>query len=206
VDRSTDHALCPAGAYERKDPELEILASEVVLAARPAAGSAVTLAEFRHQPHLLSTDGRVPDGHVLVKTMWLSVDPFMRCRFNEETGVEYTAPYEVGQPIASAGIGFVQVCGEGVEELAPGNIVMDPFDAWPWRSEAVLDASSLQLVPQSMEALIPVRQRCARISPTCVRATRRAGVFSSFFCTHVCHTSSQRNAPPLNHSGDVALG
>lgn len=37
-------------------------------------------------------DGRVPEGHVLVRTMWLSVDPFMRCRFNESTGVDYTAP------------------------------------------------------------------------------------------------------------------
>ena len=40
-------------------------------------------------------------------TLLLSVDPFLRCRFNADPGVAYTSAYEIDAPIASAGIGIV---------------------------------------------------------------------------------------------------
>eukprot|EP00038_Savillea_parva_P011754 m.199862 g.199862 ORF g.199862 m.199862 type:complete len:467 (+) comp20868_c0_seq1:94-1494(+) len=150
-----------AGAYETPDVELEQAASEIVLVSRPQPGSAVALEHFREQALDLrrSVGARtVPTGHVLVKTMWLSVDPFMRCRFNADTGVDYTAPYQLEQPLTSAGIGYVQVCGPDVDGLSPGDLVIDPFDSWPWQSDAVLAASQVTRVTPTLETLIPVTQ------------------------------------------------
>jgi len=57
----------------------------------------------------------------------------------------------------------VQLCGRNVKGLKEGDLVIDPFDGWPWRSEAVLDASRLTHVPQSLTALIPVEQLLANV-------------------------------------------
>ena len=44
---------------------------------------------------------------VVVKTMYLSVDPAQRCQMNESTGVEYLAPWQVGGVITGLGTGIV---------------------------------------------------------------------------------------------------
>ena len=86
------------------------LHSEVVLRRRPAANQPVCLSCFEPRPQPLPP--RTPAPHeVLCRTVYLSVDPFLRCRFNASTGVDYTQPYALGEPIASAGIGEVLQVG-----------------------------------------------------------------------------------------------
>ena len=45
------------------------------------------------------------DGQVLVRTLYISVDPYLRGRMRE--GRSYIAPFEVGQVIESGAIGSV---------------------------------------------------------------------------------------------------
>ena len=91
------------------------------------------------------------------RTLMVSVDPFLRCRFNESTGVEYTAPYEVdGSPLSSAGIGVVLACGVDAahQGFAAGDLVLQPFDAWPWATAASIPASSVSRIPPALGALV----------------------------------------------------
>eukprot|EP00041_Stephanoeca_diplocostata_P004388 m.44229 g.44229 ORF g.44229 m.44229 type:complete len:532 (+) comp15085_c0_seq2:149-1744(+) len=148
-----------AGSHRLPDDELNVKAQQIVLSHRPIAGSPVELEHFSLQPLDLAAQtshGCIPDNKVLVKTLCLSVDPYMRTRFHTDTGVEYTQPFEVGKPIASAGIGYVVLCGDGVEGYAPGDLVLEPFDGWPWQTDALLDVDSLTRLPPSLSALIPV--------------------------------------------------
>ncbi|EOD26633.1 prostaglandin reductase-like protein [Emiliania huxleyi CCMP1516] len=99
---------------------------------------------------------RTPAPHeVLCRTVYLSVDPFLRCRFNASTGVDYTQPYALGEPIASAGIGEVLQVGDAVRGPAPGDLVVEPFDSFPWQSVAVLEAAKVQRVPPLLALLLP---------------------------------------------------
>jgi NADPH-dependent curcumin reductase CurA len=79
---------------------------EIRLASRPTAMPA--LSNFK------VVDADVPplnDGEVLVRTLYISVDPYLRGRMRE--GRSYVPPFEVGQVIESG------VVGEVVESRAP---------------------------------------------------------------------------------------
>ena len=91
------------------------------------------------------------------RTLYLSVDPFLRCRFNESTGVDYTQPYQLGEPLTSAGIGQVIACGQRASErgFAAGDLVLQPFDAWPWASAVSIPAASVSRIPVAMGVLVP---------------------------------------------------
>lgn len=87
-------------------------------------------------------DTEVPkpnDGEVLVRTLYLSVDPYLRGRMRE--GRSYVPPFEVGQVIESGGI------GEVVESRSPkfqtGDIVTGMFG---WRLYNVVKAEGLMKV------------------------------------------------------------
>ena len=111
--------------------------SVVTLRARPPPNTAVTSACFT----ITNDAPRSPlkPNQLRCTTLLLSVDPFLRCRFNADPGVAYTSAYEIDAPIASAGLGVVtETIAEGFE---PGDLVLEPFDAWPWADEVVLDAS-----------------------------------------------------------------
>lgn len=130
---------------------LRRLSSVVTLRARPPPNTAVTSACFT------ITNDAPPsplEPHQLrCTTLLLSVDPFLRCRFNADPGVAYTSAYEIDAPIASAGIGVVtETTAEGFE---PGDLVLEPFDAWPWADEVVLDASRVARVPRALPLLLP---------------------------------------------------
>jgi NADPH-dependent curcumin reductase CurA len=61
------------------------------------------------------TDAPAPaaaDGEILVRTIWLSLDPYMRGRMNDVKS--YTAPVALGQPMVGGTV------GEVVESRAPG--------------------------------------------------------------------------------------
>jgi hypothetical protein len=44
---------------------------------------------------------------VVCETLILSVDPYLRCRMNDDTGVDYTHPYTIGEAMSSGGVGRV---------------------------------------------------------------------------------------------------
>ncbi len=80
------------------------------------------------------------DGEVLVRTLYISVDPYLRGRMRE--GRSYIAPFEVGQVIESGAVG--EVLQSRSPEFQPGDIVTGMFG---WRLYNTANASSLRKVP-----------------------------------------------------------
>lgn len=44
---------------------------------------------------------------VLIKTLYLSVDPAQRCQMNEDTGVEYLQPWKINETVQGLGVGVI---------------------------------------------------------------------------------------------------
>lgn len=63
------------------------------------------------------------DEFVLVKVLWLSVDPYMRGRMNQQR--QYVAPFEIGGAISGGGIG--QVVSSRSSGFLPGDFVLGTF-------------------------------------------------------------------------------
>lgn len=86
-------------------------------------------------------DTDVPQtGEVLVRTLYISVDPYLRGRMRE--GRSYIAPFEVGQVIESGGVG--EVIESRSPKLQAGDIVTGMFG---WRLYNAANAGSLMKVP-----------------------------------------------------------
>ncbi|KAK2826526.1 hypothetical protein Q5P01_020740 [Channa striata] len=112
----------------------------VVLNSRPGKNGAPVPENFRLEETILSPD--LQDGDVLVRTLYLSVDPYMRCRMNEDTGADYMTPWQVSECLDGGGVGLVEssrcsTCNEGD--------VVTSF-SWPWQTHAVMKGSVLQKV------------------------------------------------------------
>lgn len=118
----------------------------VVLNSRPGKNGAPDPEHFRLEEVTLSPV--LEDGDVLVRTLYLSVDPYMRCRMNEDTGAEYLTPWQLSECVDGGGVGVVQStrCSTFVE----GDVVTS-FN-WPWQTQAVMKGSGLQKVdPQLVD-------------------------------------------------------
>ena len=109
-----------------------------MLAARPQG--APQEADFE----LHDADEREPaDGEVLVRNVFVSVDPYMRGRM---TGVRtYVGPYEVGGPIDGAAVG--RVVSSRYEGLAEGDWVSSMLG---WREAGVVEGSRLRKLDPSL--------------------------------------------------------
>lgn len=142
--------------------------TEVRLRSRPAPNAAVTLDNFDVSTTASTGTESLKQGEIRCQTLYLSVDPFLRCRFNEDTGVDYTAPYEVGGLISSAGVGVV------VESEAPGvqtgSLVVDPFDSWPWSSSVTMQGDKATVVPQELALMVPVTSLLGCVGQTGITA------------------------------------
>src|SRR5260221_13844150 len=103
---------------DKKQTSEEIImaqAKRVVLASRPVGEPKAS--DFRIEDCALPTPG---EGQVLLRTIWLSLDPYMRGRMSE--GPSYAAPVPIG-----GGVGGGTVCG-GIASKNPafarGDIVL----------------------------------------------------------------------------------
>jgi NADPH-dependent curcumin reductase len=77
------------------------------------------------------------EGEVLRRTLWLSVDPYMRGRMS--TAKSYAAPAEVGKPMVGGTVS--EVVASNNPKFAPGDIVLG-FDGW--QTHAVSDGKGLR--------------------------------------------------------------
>jgi len=116
-----------------------------VLAERPKG--AIDDKTFRKE--VLPLDLKPGPGQVLVKVLYLSIDPAMRLRLNEE--FNYSSPLALGDVVWSFGLGVVTELGEG-STLAIGDVVSGGFG---WTEYAVADAESVTKleVPEGAQAL-----------------------------------------------------
>lgn len=83
------------------------------------------------------------DGEVLVRTLYLSVDPYMRGRMN--AGKSYIAPFEVGQVITGGAVG--EVLRSEAPGFEPGAIV---GGFWGWQDYAAVPAGHLNRIDPAL--------------------------------------------------------
>jgi NADPH:quinone reductase len=81
-------------------------------------------------------------GHVLVRTTWISVDPYMRGRITGRRS--YVDPIPVGQPMVGGCVG--EVVSSNEPSLQPGDIVSG---MWEWREYATAPASQMLKIDPS---------------------------------------------------------
>src|SRR6267142_1559893 len=107
---------------------------EIRLASRPSGAPA--LDNF----NLVDADMPQPEGgEVLVRTLYISVDPYLRGRMRE--GRSYVAPFQIGAVITSVVVG--EVVESRSPEFQPGDIVTGMLG---WRLYNVAKAKELRKV------------------------------------------------------------
>jgi NADPH-dependent curcumin reductase CurA len=111
---------------------------EVILAARPQGAPRESDFELR------DAEEREPgDGEVLVRNVFVSVDPYMRSRM---TGVRtYVGPYDVGDPIDGGAVG--RVVASRHDGLVPGDWVSSTLG---WRESGVVEGKRLRKLDPSL--------------------------------------------------------
>ncbi len=83
-------------------------------------------------------------GEVLVRTLWVSVDPYQRGRMSEARS--YAQKLELGDVITSQSVGEVVESRDG--RFAPGDLVVGQLG---WQEYAVARAGSLRRVPELLD-------------------------------------------------------
>ena len=107
---------------------------EIRLASRPSGLPDLNNFQF------VDTDVPEPnDGEVLVRILYISVDPYLRGRMRE--GRSYVAPFEIGQVIQSAVVG--EVVNSRAAELKPGDVVTGMLG---WQLYSVVPATEVRKV------------------------------------------------------------
>lgn len=81
-------------------------------------------------------------GEVLLKTLYLSVDPYMRYKMMEDTETFYLEPWKVGQACDGPGIGIV--LQSKFDDLVVNGLV-ETF-SWPWKTICKIDGKLLKKV------------------------------------------------------------
>jgi len=109
----------------------------IVLASRPEGW--VTLENFRLEKIALP---RLQDGGVLVKNLWLSLDPYMRGRMNE--GKSYAAKQEIGEVMIGGTVG--EVVESRHPKFAKGDKVLGMLG---WQQYGISDGKGLNKVDAS---------------------------------------------------------
>jgi NADPH-dependent curcumin reductase CurA len=111
---------------------MSISSREIRLAARPHGEP--TPSDF----DLASVELPDPaDGQVLVRNVYMSVDPYMRGRMNDAKS--YVPPWAIGDALDGAAVG--EVVASKADGLAEGDLVQHGLG---WREHAVLDAKAVR--------------------------------------------------------------
>ncbi len=106
----------------------------IVLASRPVGEPKAS--DFRVEDYPIPTPG---DGEVLLRTIWLSLDPYMRGRMSE--GPSYAAPVPINGVMEGEGIS--EVIASNNPKFAKGDVVAIRSG---WQSHAVSDGKGLRKV------------------------------------------------------------
>jgi NADPH-dependent curcumin reductase CurA len=114
---------------------------EVWLASRPSGiptASNFTLAQAELLP--------LQDQQVLVRNLFMSVDPYMRGRMNE--GESYVPPFGLGKPLEGGAVG--EVVESRSNDFKPGDAVTSSFG---WREYFVAPSKALHVVSREVQPL-----------------------------------------------------
>ncbi|MBS0530518.1 MAG: NADP-dependent oxidoreductase [Proteobacteria bacterium] len=109
-------------------------AKRIVLAARPAGEPKPT--DFRLEDYPVPTPG---DGQILLRTIWLTLDPYMRGRMSE--GPSYSAPVPLGGVMEGGTV--CEVMASNNPGFAEGDIVLAHSG---WQQYALSDGAGLRKI------------------------------------------------------------
>ncbi len=118
-----------------------ITSAEIRLASRPSGMP--TAANFTRTQIELPP---LPDQQVLVRNLFMSVDPYMRGRMNE--GKSYVPPFEIGKALEGGAVG--EVVESRVKEFKPGDAVTSKFG---WREYFMASPNELHPVSREVPSL-----------------------------------------------------
>lgn len=120
---------------------LNLISREIRLASRPTGvptASNFTLAETTLEP--------LQDGHVLVRNLFMSVDPYMRGRMNDRKS--YVPPFEIGKVLEGGAV------GEVIESRSSNFKVGDAVTSrYGWREVFMTEPKELNRVDSSAQPL-----------------------------------------------------
>jgi NADPH-dependent curcumin reductase CurA len=111
-----------------------IISSEIRLVSHPIG--LPTLDDFETAQSELPPPG---DGQVLVRNLYMSVDPYMRARMHE--GESYMPPFPIGVALTGGALG--EVVQSNDRGLAPGDIVSSTYG---WREYFVATAADVRRI------------------------------------------------------------
>ena len=118
-----------------------MLSREIRLASRPnrlPVAANFTLAQTELGP--------LQDQRVLVRNLFMSVDPYMRGRMND--GKSYVPPFELGKPLDGGAVG--EVIESRTKEFKPGDAVTSNFG---WREYFIASPKELHPVSHEVQPL-----------------------------------------------------
>lgn len=113
-------------------------AQRIVLAARPVGEPRPT--DFRLENVPVPTPG---EGQVLLRTIWLSLDPYMRGRMSE--GPSYAAPVEIGGVMEGGAV--AEVIASNSDRFKAGDIVLAHSG---WQTHAAVSAKGLRKIDPAL--------------------------------------------------------
>jgi NADPH-dependent curcumin reductase CurA len=113
----------------------------IVLAARPVGEPKES--DFRIEDMPVPAPG---PGRMLLRTLWLSLDPYMRGRMSDAPS--YARPVQIGQPMEGRTVS--EVAASNLDGFAVGDIVFSPHG---WQTHAVSDGKNVRKLDP---ALAPV--------------------------------------------------
>ncbi|MBA2175073.1 NADP-dependent oxidoreductase [Halobacillus locisalis] len=96
--------------------------------------------------HIQIVEGETPEpkqGEVLVKLLYVSVDPYMRGRMNDTKS--YIAPFALNEPMAGGAV--AEVVRSEADALQEGDIVTGML---PWKEHSVSQADQLRKIDPSL--------------------------------------------------------
>ena len=109
--------------------------ARIVLASRPVGPPTPDAFRLEHAPMPVPAPGEV-----LLRTRWLSLDPYMRGRMSDAPS--YSPPVEIGAVMVGGTVG--EVVESRAEGFSPGDLVMAQGG---WQEYAALPAKALRRVP-----------------------------------------------------------
>ena len=118
-----------------------IMSREIQLVSRPKGmptADNFTIAQTEIKP--------LQDGQILVRNLYLSVDPYMRGRMNE--GKSYVPPFELGKALEGGAVG--EVIESRAPEFKPGDVVTSNFG---WREYFTAAPKALHPVSSEIQPL-----------------------------------------------------
>jgi NADPH-dependent curcumin reductase CurA len=119
----------------------DIMSREIQLVSRP--NGMPTAANFAISQTKLEP---LQDGQVLVRNLYMSVDPYMRGRMSDRKS--YVPPFALGKPLDGGAVG--EVIDSRAKEFKQGDVVVSSFG---WREYFIAAPKALHLVSREIQPL-----------------------------------------------------